>query len=194
MIQRYLLQLFLIFLIFSPSVLWAADPPFSLPDKDELSRLRSAVIETNKGSLFIELYPDKAPWHVANFKYLADKGYYRGSSFHIFYPGYIIQGGSPSSNPNDGPGWSLPPEFHDEEHVFGALGMARLGDDLNRERRSHGSQFHLLLSDAPHMNGSFTLFGKVTSGLDVLQKLEKGDRIQDVVVYVRPDEGSRKKK
>ena len=88
------------------------EPPFILPKQSELNKLRSAVISTNKGELRLELYPEDAPWHVANFKYLADKGFYRNLPFHLYYPGYIIQGGAPSAkNLNSGPGYSLSAEF-----------------------------------------------------------------------------------
>lgn len=162
------------------------DPPFELPPPAELKKIRSAVINTEKGDIWLELYPEDAPWHVANFKYLADRKYYDNLAFHLFYPGYIIQGGAPTKDPNSGPGYSLPPEFNSHKHVSGVLGMARALDLLNPERRSNGSQFYLVLGDAPNMDGSYTVFGAVTSGMEVLQNLEKGDRIKRLVVYVRP--------
>jgi cyclophilin family peptidyl-prolyl cis-trans isomerase len=168
---------------------YAVDPPFTLPSPSELAKLRSAYLETNKGNITFLLYPEHAPWHVANLKYLADKGFYRNKTFHLFYSGYIIQGGSPSTDPNAGPGYTLPPEFNQLRHEFGILGMARKMDSLNPERRSHGSQFHIILGEAPHLDGSFTIFGKAVDGLDVLPKLQKGDRILNFTVYVRePDE------
>ena len=171
--------------------LWASsapakEPPFALPKQFELNRLRSAVLFTNKGMVRFELYPEDAPWHVANLKYLADKGFYRNLTFHIYHPGYIIQGGAPSSrDANSGPGYDLPPEVSRREHEEGALGMARLPASANPERRSHGSQFHILLGFAPNMNGLYTIFGKATAGLEVLQNLRQGDVIQDFKVYVR---------
>ena len=168
------------------------EPPFQLPERPEVLKIRSAIIETAQGKLYIELYPEEAPWHVSNFKYLADKGFYSGTTFHLYKPGYIIQGGDPRGNGLGGPGYTLPPEFSRRNHTFGTLGMARkpdtVGDQkkvVNPERRSSGSQFHILLGDAPHMDGSYTIFGRVVGGLDVLKKLQEGDSISKVTVYIR---------
>lgn len=163
----------------------AQDPPFILPSRAELSRLRSAEMVTSKGAVVFELYPEDAPWHVANLKYLADKGFYRGLTFHLYQPGYIIQGGAPNSNPNSGPGYSVPAEFSRRRHEIGSLGMARQPDSVNPERRSHGSQFHILLAESPHMNSSYTVFGKVLKGMEVVDSLRQGDRIIELRVFVR---------
>lgn len=164
-----------------------AAPPFTLPKAAELSRLRSAQIRTSKGDIFVELYPEDAPWHVANFKYRADRGFYRQTAFHLFFPGYIIQGGEAPASLKVPP-YSLPPEFNSRRHIQGALGMARKQDVINPERRSDGEQFHLLLADAPHMDGKYTVFGRVTKGLAVMERLAKGDVIRDVEVFVRAAE------
>jgi cyclophilin family peptidyl-prolyl cis-trans isomerase len=163
----------------------AQEPPFALPPRQELSRIRSAIIETDKGKMRFELFPEEAPWHVANFKYLADKGFYRNKIFHLTIPGYIVQGGAPSAAaPNGGPGYLLPPEFSARKHTEGTLGMARLPDSSNRERSSNGSQFHILLRDNRNMDGIYTIFGQITNGRAVLRDLEKGDLIKNVTVYV----------
>jgi len=161
-----------------------AQPPFVLPPSAELAKLRSAVLVTKKGKIYLELFPEDAPWHVANFKYLADKGFYKGTTFHLVYPGYVIQGGGPKDNPTGGPGYTLPPEFNPREHTFGVVGMARLPDDVNPGRESNGSQFHLVIGDAPHMNGSYTIFGRVSKGSDIVRSLSRGDVIESVTVYV----------
>ncbi len=171
--------------LFAPGRILAQEPPFSLPAQRELAKLRTAILYTDKGSLIFELFPDQAPWHVANFKYLADKGFYRGLAFHRFEAGYFIQGGAPTTDPNSGPGYSLPSEVNRRSHVLGVLGMARSPDTLNPERESHGSQFLILLGEAPHMDGSYTVFGKLIAGEDTLQRLRKGDRIKDLKVFVR---------
>lgn len=173
-------------LICSSAVQAETEPPFELPKRSELAKIRSAIIYTEKGNLYFELFPEDAPWHVANFKYLADKSFYKGLSFHLHYPGYVIQGGSPDGKPASGPGYDLPPEFSKQPNDAGALGMARKPDFVNPERRSNGSQFHIILSDSPHMDGSYTVFGKMIKGSDVLKKLEKGDRIKDIKVFIRP--------
>jgi cyclophilin family peptidyl-prolyl cis-trans isomerase len=172
------------------------EPPFELPARSEVLKIRSAILETSQGKLYFELLPEEAPWHVANFKYLADKGFYNGLSFHLYMPGYLIQGGDPRGNGSGGPGYVLPAEFSERNHRFGTLGMARIPDGytkkkraLNPQRNSNGSQLHILLADAPHMDGRYTVFGKLTAGQDVLARLRKGDSITKLTVYIR--EGGR---
>jgi len=188
------LAAFIVCLLTSSTVLTAEDssPPFEVPERPELLKIRSAIIQTSKGKLFIELYPEEAPWHVSNFKYLADKGFYSGLSFHLYQAGYILQGGDPKRSGFGGPGYTLPPEFSRRNHVKGTLGMARKPDlhgdpkrAVNPERRSSGSQFHILLGDAPHMDGNYTIFGRVVSGFEVLEQLRPGDTITKVTVYIR---------
>ncbi len=168
--------------------------PFEIPEHSEVLKIRSAIIETTQGKLFVELYPEEAPLHVSNFKYLADRGFYSGLSFHLYQPGYILQGGDPKGTGFGSPGYSLPPEFSRRNHRLGTLGMARKPDlhgdpkrPANPERLSSGSQFHILLGDAPHLDGSYTIFGRVVGGLDVLHDLRKGDRIEKVTVFIRED-------
>jgi cyclophilin family peptidyl-prolyl cis-trans isomerase len=174
----------------------AQEPPFELPPRGEILKIRSAIIETSKGKVYLELFPEEAPWHVANFKYLADKGFYKGLTFHVSQPGYLVQGGDPKGTGRGGPGYTLPAEFSARNHGEGTLGMARVPDKnatsgrpTNPQRRSNGSQFHILLADAPHMDGHYTVFGKVVGGLDVIQGLRKGDRIVSLTVFIR--EGGR---
>ncbi len=169
-----------------------AEPPFQLPERSELLKIRSAIIETSKGRLYFELFPEEAPWHVANFKYLADKGFYNGLTFHLVESGYLVQGGDPKGSGFGGPGYSLPGEFSSRSHRFGTLGMARKPDGynakkqlINPERRSSGSQFHILLGDAQHMDGKYTIFGKIVGGESVLQQLRRGDTITQVSVFIR---------
>ena len=164
----------------------AAEPPFKLPPPLEIRKLRSAIIQTNKGALIFRLFPESAPWHVANFKYLADKGFYRGLSFTGYYPKYLIQGGRPSVS-RSGPGWSISPEFNRHSHQRGALGMARVRDDANPERRSNGSQFHIILSDSAHMDQNYTVFGQLIGGWKTLDQLRSGDIIDTVKVFVVND-------
>ena len=160
--------------------------PFRLPPITELSRIQNALIETSRGPIYLELYPREAPWHVANFKYLADKGFYRGTIFHLARENYLVQGGDPTGTGKGGPNYTLPPEFTGRKHVIGSLGMARVRGDKNPERRSNGSQFHILLRDSPRLDGDFTVFGKVVNGMDVVRRLQKGDMIRNITVYVTP--------
>lgn len=175
-------------LCLAPLVVYAApekDPPFSMPDINELSKVSSAVITTSRGELVFDLFPVQSPMHVANFKFLADKGFYNGTKFHLFMQGYIIQGGDPSGSGKGGPGYSIPPEFNQLKHQFGSLGMARRSDAKNTERRSNGSQFHILLRSAPHMDGQYVVFGQLIKGRGVLELLRQNDTIEKIVVYVR---------
>ncbi len=193
--RLFTLALWIGCLCWSPPA-FATEPPFELPQKSEVLKIRSAIVETSKGKLFIELFPEEAPWHVANFKYLADKGFYRNISFHFAQKDYLIQGGDPLGNGRGGPGYDLPAEFSSRNHTLGTVGMARkpdvdakTGKRANPERRSNGSQFHILLADAPHMDGHYTVFGKVVGGFDTLKHLRAGDRIVNVTVFIR--EGGR---
>ncbi len=170
--------------------------PFNLPQRSELLKIRSAILETTEGKLFFELLPEEAPWHVANFKYLADKHFYEGLGFHLLKPGYIIQGGDPKNNGFGSPGYSLPPEFSQRNHRRGVLGMARRPDGytqknklINPERESSGSQFHILLGDARHMDGRYTIFGKLVGGFSTLDKLSTRSKIIRLTVFIR--EGGR---
>ncbi len=197
---RHMKKLFILALyigtFLSPTLSFAKDPPFNMPPKGEVLKIRSAIVETSKGKLFLELFPEEAPWHVANFKYLADKHFYKNLTFHFSQRDYLIQGGDPLGNGRGGPGYDLPAEFSDRDHTLGTVGMARkpdvdtkTGRRANPERRSNGSQFHILLTDAPHMDGHYTVFGKVVGGFDTLKELRAGDRIIKVTVFIR--EGGR---
>lgn len=160
------------------------EAPFSLPQRAEVRKLRGGVLKTSLGEVRFRLFPEEAPWHVANFKYLADKGFYRGKTFHLFLDGYIIQGGAVSKSEAARFGYSIPPEFSSREHLKGSLGMARLPNVKNPGRSSSGTQFHILLRDEPRMDGNYTVFGEVTEGMEVVQRLRQGDRIEDIIVYV----------
>lgn len=183
-----LLFLYLCNVLMLPSAVFSQEQvPFKLPSPSELKRIKTAILETSRGRIVFELYPEKAPWHVANFKYLADRNFYDGIRFHIHQTGKIIQGGTPDpKKPDAGPGYSLPPEFNDIPHDRGSLGMARWPDLLNPYRSSHGSQFHILLTHASKMDGSYTVFGKIIDGLEVADSLRRGDAIIDLTVYLRP--------
>ena len=159
--------------------------PFSMPDKESVEKIRSAVISTSKGDFLVELYPDTAPTHVANLKFLADKDFYKGLTFHLAQDDYIVQGGDPTGSGNGGPGYNLLPEFSNRKHVRGTVGMSRRSDDINPQRLSNGSQFHILLRDAPHMDHKYTIIGQVVDGMDVVDRLSVGDTIQSIKVFVK---------
>ena len=119
-----------------------------------------------------ELYPEKAPNTVNNFISLANKGFYDGLTFHRVIPGFMIQGGCPNGTGTGGPGWHIKGEFaangvkNDLKHTRGVLSMARAMDP-----NSAGSQFFIMHEDAPHLDGQYAAFGKVVSGMDVVDEI-----------------------
>jgi peptidyl-prolyl cis-trans isomerase B (cyclophilin B) len=142
-----------------------------------------AVIETNKGTIEFEFYPEEAPNTVATFIELADEGYYDGIKFHRVEPGFVIQGGDPLSRENDpmvgtgGPGWYLREEFNDLPHLDGSVAMARSNDP-----DSAGSQFYITMGPQPFLDGKYTVFGQVVEGLDVVYEIQVGDVMERVYV------------
>jgi peptidyl-prolyl cis-trans isomerase B (cyclophilin B) len=126
----------------------------------------TATIETDHGTIEVELWSDVAPGHVENFQTLARKGFYAGTGFHRVIPGFVIQGGCPTGDGTGGPGWRVKAEFNDRKHVKGVLSMAR-----SAHPDSAGSQFFICLGDAPHLDGSYTAFGKVTKGIEVVDRI-----------------------
>ncbi len=121
----------------------------------------------NGGVMKAELYPETAPNTVANFISLVKKGFYDGTVFHRVIPGFMIQGGDPEGTGTGGPGYSIKGEFsrngvkNDLKHTRGVLSMARAMDP-----DSAGSQFFIMVEDAPHLDGQYAAFGKVTEGMD----------------------------
>lgn len=134
-----------------------------------------AVIETKFGKIVLEFFPDVAPGHVANFKKLAESGFYNGTTFHRVIPGFMIQGGDPNSKDADlsndgmgGPGYTINAEFNKRPHTRGALSMARTSDP-----NSAGSQFFICVADCHQLDGQYTVFGQVIKGMDVADKIVK---------------------
>jgi peptidyl-prolyl cis-trans isomerase B (cyclophilin B) len=137
-----------------------------------------AVIETTKGTIEISFLDDKAPGHVKNFKDLANKNFYDGTTFHRVIPGFMIQGGDPNSKSPDkskhgvgGPGYSIKAEFNDVKHARGVVSMARSGHP-----DSAGSQFFIVVEDANFLDGKYTAFGKVIKGMDVADQIVNSPR------------------
>lgn len=132
-----------------------------------------ALIETKFGTIILKFLPKIAPNHVDNFIALAKDKFYDGTTFHRVIPGFMIQGGDPNSRSEDrskvgrgGPGYSLKAEFSDRHHERGTLSMAR-----SRDPDSAGSQFFICVADAPHLDGQYTVFGEVVSGMEVVDKI-----------------------
>ena len=143
---------------------------------------RSAHFETTAGNFTIELFEDRAPATTKNFIDLAEKGYYDGLIFHRVIDGFMIQGGCPQGTGTGGPGYTIKDEFHPElrHDAKGVLSMANAGPNTG------GSQFFITLAPTPWLDGKHAVFGKVTSGLDVVEtigrtKVGRNDRpAQDV--------------
>jgi cyclophilin family peptidyl-prolyl cis-trans isomerase len=137
-----------------------------------------AVITMEKGGVIeIEFYPEVAPKTVDNFVKLANKGFYNGLTFHRVEPGFVVQGGDPDGNGMGGPGYTIKAEFSDRPHERGTLAMARSSDP-----DSAGSQFYICLAPAPFLDGKYTVFGKVTKGMDVVDKIRVGDKMKTVAI------------
>jgi peptidyl-prolyl cis-trans isomerase B (cyclophilin B) len=136
-----------------------------------------ATFDTDRGTVRAELFPEKAPLTVANFVNLARRGFYDGLTFHRVIPDFMVQGGCPQGTGTGGPGY----KFEDEtsngvRHERGVLSMANAGPNTN------GSQFFITHVATPWLDGKHTVFGKVTDGMDVVDKIAQGDTIKSVKI------------
>lgn len=135
------------------------------------------TIQTNQGTIKAELYPDIAPNTVNNFISLIKKGFYDGTIFHRVIPGFMIQGGDPTGTGMGGPGYGIKGEFamngfeNNLAHTTGVLSMAR-----SQMPDSAGSQFFIMVDDAPYLNGQYAAFGKVIEGMEVAQAIVSAPR------------------
>jgi cyclophilin family peptidyl-prolyl cis-trans isomerase len=135
----------------------------------------TGIITTKFGDIKLEFYPEHAPKTVDNFKELAKKGFYDGLIFHRIVPKFVIQGGDPNTRNlsnrgtwgTGGPGWNVKAEFNKNKHSRGALSMAR-----SQDPDSAGSQFFIVLKDSRFLDGQYTVFGKVASGMEIVDKIE----------------------
>ncbi len=146
----------------------------------DVNKSYTATIKTPKGSIVADLYAKDAPQSVNNFVFLARDGFYNGLTFHRVEPGFVIQGGDPVGNGTGGPGYNIPPEIK-AKHTLGALAMARRGGPA-QTTPSSGSQFYITLAPQPGLDGQYTVFGQVTQGMDVAQKIAVGDKIESVTI------------
>jgi len=150
-------------------------PPEMTIDPKKAYRVK---IETNRGEIELDFYPQYAPKTVNNFVFLAREGFYDGVTFHRVIPDFVIQGGDPTGTGRGGPGY----RFEDEvagnplKHERGVMSMANAGPGTN------GSQFFITHSPQPHLNGKHTVFGKVVHGLDVVDAIQQGDRMVHVSI------------
>lgn len=129
-------------------------------------------IETSEGNIEVTLDGKAAPQTVGNFLKLAREGFYEGLKFHRIVDGFMIQGGDPKGDGTGGPGYTIPAEIG-LKHTNGAIAMARLGDQVNPNRESSGSQFYITLGAQTFLDGQYTVFGYVTAGQDVVDKIGK---------------------
>ena len=151
----------------------------------DADRPYSAIVHTERGDIAFELRPDVAPTAVNNFVFLARDGFYDDTSFHRVIPGFLAQAGDPIGNGRGGPGYRFPDEISETPFVRGTVGMANAGPNTN------GSQFYILLAEAPQLAGRYTVFGRVTDGLELADALtprdpsvvtEPGDRIASIEI------------
>ena len=132
--------------------------------------MSKATMQTNQGAIEIDLFDDDAPKTVENFKKLANDGFYNGVIFHRVIPDFMIQGGDPTGTGTGGPGYQFEDEFNDHKVERGALAMANAGPNTN------GSQFFIVTAEAtPWLDGKHTVFGTVTSGMEVVDTIEQTD-------------------
>ena len=140
------------------------------------------TMQTSRGEIKIELYPEHAPKTVNNFVFLVKEGYYDGVSFHRVIDGFVLQGGDPTGSGRGGPGY----QFEDEvranplKHGTGYLSMANAGPNTN------GSQFFITHAPQSHLDGRHTVFGKVVEGMDVVLSIRQGERMEKVTVEEKP--------
>lgn len=158
-------------------------PPAMQIDPQKTYRV---TIETNRGDMELELYPEYAPKTVNNFVFLAQEGFYDGVVFHRVINDFMIQGGDPTGTGSGGPGYKFEDEVADNplKHETRVISMANAGPNTN------GSQFFITHSPQPHLDGMHTVFGKVVEGQEIVNAIQQGDRM--VKVMVSDDETSKR--
>lgn len=157
-----------------PGKQWNKPPEMQIDPKKKYF----VTMETDKGTIEIELFPEHAPITVNNFVFLAKEGFYDGISFHRVISDFVIQGGDPTGTGMGGPGYQFEDETKNNphKHETGTLSMANAGANTN------GSQFFITHSPQPHLNGKHTVFGQVTSGMDVVNQIRARDKMIHVTV------------
>jgi cyclophilin family peptidyl-prolyl cis-trans isomerase len=139
---------------------------------------RQIRLKTSKGEIVFELFDQEAPKTVSNFVYLTKGGFYDGLTFHRYEPGFVIQGGDPNGNGTGGPGYRFEDEPVSRSYERGIVAMANAGPNTN------GSQFFIMLKDTP-LPPLYTIFGRVTKGMDVVDQMRAGDVMTSVIVEAR---------
>jgi len=151
------------------------NPPAMQIDPQKTYRV---TIETNRGDLVLELYPEYAPKTVNNFVFLAQEGFYDGVVFHRVINDFMIQGGDPTGTGSGGPGYKFEDEVADNplKHETRVISMANAGPNTN------GSQFFITHSPQPHLDGMHTVFGKLVEGQEIVNAIQQGDRMLKIMV------------
>jgi len=170
--RKVFLLLFVFLLVLPPALAEMKDKKFTPEEIKKMSETK-AVIETKFGNIELKFFPEAAPGHVSNFLELAKKGFYDGTTFHRVIPGFMIQGGDPNTKSPDrskhgmgGPGYTIKAEFSEKPHKKGILSMARAQDP-----DSAGSQFFICVAKASSLDGKYSVFGEVTSGIEVVDQI-----------------------
>jgi len=153
---------------------WKTPPEMTIDPQ----KVYKATITTPRGTIVLDLYPEHAPKTVNNFVFLAKEGFYDGVKFHRVIANFVIQGGDPTGTGAGGPGYRFEDEVRTNplKNERGMISMANAGPGTN------GSQFFILHSAQPHLNGKHTVFGKVVSGLDVVDAIRQGDEMTTVTI------------
>lgn len=153
---------------------WNSPPDMQI----DTSQTYRVTMETSKGTMELELYPQYAPKTVNNFAFLVQQGFYDGVTFHRVISNFMIQGGDPTGTGRGGPGYKFEDEFANNplKHETHVISMANAGPNTN------GSQFFITHAPQPHLDGKHTVFGKVVSGNDVVNQIRQGDRINSVTL------------
>ncbi len=153
---------------------WDSPPDMQI----DFEKMYRVTIESSKGAIELELYPQHAPKTVNNFVFLAQEGFYDGLTFHRVISDFMIQGGDPTGTGRGGPGYRFADELEGNPltHETGVISMANAGPNTN------GSQFFITHSPQPHLNGMHTVFGKVVKGQEVVDAIQQGDTLEQVEV------------
>ena len=139
---------------------------------------QSALITLDNGQqIRLEFFPEDAPKTVENFVTLAKKGFYNGLTFHRVVPDFVVQGGCPKGDGTGGPGYQIKAEFNKQKHLRGSVAMAR-----SQHPDSAGSQFYITYGATPHLDGNYTVFGKVVSGMEHVDRIKQGDKMKTVAI------------
>lgn len=153
---------------------WDTPPELQI-ETDRTYRVR---METSKGSIYIDLYPEHAPKTVNNFVFLAREGFYDGTVFHRVIPDFVVQGGDPTGSGRGGPGY----RFEDETEGNPLTHQAKVMSMANAGPNTNGSQFFITLAPQPHLNGRHTVFGAVVEGQEVVDAIAQGDTLNSLEV------------